>query len=451
MIIIGNSMGKVSQQLGDGWAKSMSFQEALEKIAKTANYSETALGKIFGQENLKGIMALTGANFTDSLKAVESLQDRVGQTAEMAAKQDFFKGPWAKMREEISATFLTLGIEIEEAIRPTIEYLRTALSEFRKGDTFKGLAKNLGEGVGNAIKNLIAGVATATEMAKVLFTSGPEAIGATLKVLVEELVNLAVSSLIEFIRANIAFFAMIGKVVGGAIKESVLDLDIPGINDDKRRQKAAEKSLKTLTYEDASKLGVNLFEGLADPNGFRAGNEKISEGDARLIAAAVGKRDDGQDTLRKIAGSTSSADINNAINQGRSEYNASRSRLGNQFDSSMNQVSRTFNAGFGFNPIEDFQRRRNDIDELSNPISPTPQIKPSPASAPQNKNPSTGPLYDAIHANPQQVVESGQKVEAAMDSYIQATIRTNDGLVKKITQLKEQYDDLRVVVENIPK
>ena len=65
-------MLKLSDQLGDGWAKIMKFQDALEMVAKKAGYSETALKDLFGSEHLKTVMAMISTNAINAANDLKS-------------------------------------------------------------------------------------------------------------------------------------------------------------------------------------------------------------------------------------------------------------------------------------------------------------------------------------------------------------------------------------------
>lgn len=357
MVMIRNSLLSVNEELGDGWASAMTFQEALQKIATEAGGSSNALTKIFGRETVAGVQALTGANYQAATDTLQALGNAAGTTAEMLEKRDILVGPWEKFKQQVFATFSTLGSDLEEQLRPTFSQLNAWLAEFRKGDTFKQFSRNLAEGIGNAVKNLIAGIGTAAAMAKRLVTSGPESIGAALKVLVEELVTLAASTLIEFLRANINFFMTLGKVIAGAFRAEILKMDIPGINDRKRRTAAATESLQNMTYQDLVDRGL-LNEAYLGAGGID-GSARVSAADARRMTSNMT-----DNTLAEVGGMTGASQIMAALNQGRAEFADSRARLGAQFNQSMARVSGTFQTGFGFDPVADYNNRRAQIDSM---------------------------------------------------------------------------------------
>lgn len=441
MTVIRNALTLTNDQLGDGWRTTRTFQEALNEIATTAGNSQQALTKIFGRETVAGISALTGANFSGAASDLEAMSASAGALDGAFGKVSTETSHWPKLWQTIRAYVTDIGGALDTKLRPSIDYVTKALNDFRKGDNFQGFADGMAEAVSGFLERLWAGAMTAVDILKTSWENGPEAMAETVKTVIVEALTLGGTALVEFLRANVNVFMTLGKVVGGAIKSEILTIDIPGINDDKRRQKAAAKSLQSLTYADASELGVNLFEGLADPSGNRAAGNKILAGDARLIADAVGQRKGGQDLLAQIAGATSGSEMIAAIAEGRSNFAASAGRLATQAGISMGNIQNTARTTLGINPTGMFNRRMLALQTARD----ANQYPPAPPAAPAAPAGGTGTPGQTTQA----IASSGAAVEKELESVISITMKNNEGLVVKLTKLKQEQEDLKNRMDNI--
>lgn len=343
MVQIRNALTLTNEQLGDGWRSSRTFQEALNEIANTAGNSQQALTKIFGRETVAAISALTGANFSNAANDLAAMAESGGALEGAFGKVQGEVGHWPKLWQNIRAIVNDIGEQFDTEIRPSINFMTEKLNEFRKGDNFKGFASGLAEAVTGFIERLIAGIMTAVDILKTAWIDGPTAMAVVLKTVVTETITLAATTLIEFLRANINFFATLGKVVGGAIKEEVLKLDIPGINDTNRRVKAAAQSLEGRTFAE-----VEQDFGLYGANAAgKKKTDKITAEDAMNLALAA--RDTyGDGLLTKIGGSTSGAEIEAALAEGRQNFAGSVARLGAQAGQSMANVRNAGSSALGF-------------------------------------------------------------------------------------------------------
>lgn len=452
MVQIRNALSGTNEQLGDGWRKSRNFQEALEEIAGSANHSQQALTKIFGRETVAAISAMTGANFSNASRDLNSMSDSGGALQTAFGKVSSETSHWPIAFQTVRAVLSDIGAAFDKRLRPSINFIANRLNTIRKTDAFEKFAKDLADAAVGFIEKLLAGVITAGQVLKKSFEKGPAAMAATLITVLTEAFSLAGTVFIEFLRANINIFVTLGKVIGGAFKAEILKLDLPGINDDKRRKKAATKSLQSLTFGDASELGVNIFEGLPDPSGNRAAGNKISAPDARLIAGAISSREDGQDLLAQIAGSTSASEVVAAIAQGSQNFADSKGRILAQGQEALANIRTTGRNALGIDPQQMFNDTLSEIQTFTSGVSTlaannpptTTNTQPPTTNNPQpTRTPSTGPLYDSIQ-------KRDEDINREIESLISITLQSSDGVVKKLEKIRRVQEEQKQKIDNLP-
>ncbi len=78
---IRSAMQSLTDVLGDGWSKSMTFQEALQKVRDMAGGSEAKLNQMAGRvEAFSAILALTGEKATEATKDLNDMATATGAT-----------------------------------------------------------------------------------------------------------------------------------------------------------------------------------------------------------------------------------------------------------------------------------------------------------------------------------------------------------------------------------
>lgn len=76
---IRSAMVSMSEALGDGWSKTMTFQEGLQAMRDMAGGSENELKRLAKRvEAMAGILALTDDNFEGAVKDLEDIKDAAG-------------------------------------------------------------------------------------------------------------------------------------------------------------------------------------------------------------------------------------------------------------------------------------------------------------------------------------------------------------------------------------
>ncbi|NCC53399.1 MAG: phage tail tape measure protein, partial [Spartobacteria bacterium] len=109
MTQIRESIRALNNNLGDGWSKTRTFQEAVQELARKANGSQTELSKIVGSvEALVGVLGLTGENATAAKEDLEDLEKASGALDTAYEKVDKFRH-WSKLWETSRAAISRVG------------------------------------------------------------------------------------------------------------------------------------------------------------------------------------------------------------------------------------------------------------------------------------------------------------------------------------------------------
>lgn len=363
-IYIRNALNGLNKELGDGWGEAQTFQEALEGLANSKNYSGNAMGKIFGSESMAGINALTGRNFQSAMDSLQKGGEGFKVFQEASEKVSSETSHWPRIWASIRAYVNDIGEQFDTKLRPTITTLVEKMESFRKGDNFEAMAEGLANAAVGFVNKILAGVMTAGDIIKKAWTNGPTAMAETLKAVITEAITLGATALIEFLRANINFFMTIGKVIGGALRTELLKLDLPGINDDKRRQEAAAEAMQKMTYQDLVDQGI-LSDAYLGAGGID-GSSKVSAEAAQTMAANLSGN---KEKLSRLGGSTGGSEIMNALEEGRSNFAGSVSRLGNQFTTSLGNVRSAGSNALGLDVGGIYRGHYNQLSGITAPAS----------------------------------------------------------------------------------
>lgn len=217
-----NMMSKLNEELGDGWHKTRSFQDAIEEVAKKANYSQNAMAKAFGLENLAGVNALIGKNFADSKRQLGEFKGELKGLGEGAQFADSLRG-WAKILQSIRGFVTDIGSEIERKWAPALQYIAEKINNLRKGEGFQRMVDSISTKLKTTVADLLAHVKTISDLFEKI--KGADFSGAKFaevgKTVVTEIVSFAVSLLAELLMAHIDVFIALAKVFAGAFKKEI--------------------------------------------------------------------------------------------------------------------------------------------------------------------------------------------------------------------------------------
>ena len=108
-----NIMLSLNKEFGDGWAESMTLQDALEKVAKEAKYSATALEGIFSKRDVAQVLGLTGKNAATAASSLDDMTKSAGALTEAYTKVQQFRF-WERLKQTLLVVATRFGIAVEE-------------------------------------------------------------------------------------------------------------------------------------------------------------------------------------------------------------------------------------------------------------------------------------------------------------------------------------------------
>ena len=132
---IRNNMLTLNTELGEGWTKTHTFQEALEEVAEKGGYSATKLEKAFGKENVAGVLALVGDNAKGARQDLEELSTSAGTLQEkfQQVEQHTY---WDKAWKSAQAAIQQVGNVLTETIKPLVTSVTTQIQGWTSNTEF---------------------------------------------------------------------------------------------------------------------------------------------------------------------------------------------------------------------------------------------------------------------------------------------------------------------------
>ena len=270
-----NMMSKLNIELGDGWHKTMTFQDAMERVAQTAGYSQVKLAAAFGLENLAGVNALIGKNFADSKRQLQEFKGQLGGLSEAAAFSDSLRG-WAKILQTALNFVREIGSEIEMRWAPRIQVIAAKLESLRQGAGWKELVDRVAARLEAAVTYTLVQIRTAADLIAELRASdfGMARLMTLGKTVIRELIELAVTLFLGLLEANVDVFLGLARVFGAAFKAEIMKIDIPGRREAQNARLAAIEKLRELTPDQAEERGVRRS---------LAGSIDLPDGDINMV------------------------------------------------------------------------------------------------------------------------------------------------------------------------
>ena len=125
-----NIIGTLNQELGDGWTKTKSLQQALEDFAKGKGYSQSKLQKIFGRETAGAVMLMVGKNAQAAADALAEMQASTGEgLVKAAAMVDQFRH-WDRLTKTIKGAYDAVGEVFDRVIAPLVERISASVKSW---------------------------------------------------------------------------------------------------------------------------------------------------------------------------------------------------------------------------------------------------------------------------------------------------------------------------------
>ncbi len=250
-----NMMSRLNPILGDGWRASMTFQDAMEAVAKSVNYSQTEIGKLFGRESLAGVNAMIGQNFAGAKQQLSEFSGELNGLNQSATFVDQFRG-WGRVLQSALNYVREIGSHIEQTWAPRISYIAEKINSIRQGAGFTEIVDRIADKLETTLTNAIAHIQTAHQIIQDI-TSGGDAAGRLTQMaaaVVTELVTLAVKLLLRQLQALVSVIVGLARIFSTEIKKGILTLDIPLMAGTRRN--AALANINKMSPEQMDEAGI---------------------------------------------------------------------------------------------------------------------------------------------------------------------------------------------------
>lgn len=420
MVAIRNAILGLNKELGDGWAKTMTLQDALERVARQAGYSGSAIEKAFGRENVAGVMGLVGDNARAAADDLAFMRGSAGGLAEAFAKVDSQTGHWPKAWQTVRLLVSDIGEAVDTGLRPAVDHVTRLLAGVRDGGGFTALAGRLGDALGNAAARLIAGVQTAVDVLS------RATLGGVIAGAVGALVDMAVTLLAEGLRGLGVVMRALAKVFAAALAEDVMKIDLPFRNEEKSARAAALRNIDRLSPEQAAAFGV--------PEEFRKRDtmmsaEQLKERQQRMQAWASGLS---LEKAASIATATRDADINAALAQASDSFGAARGRIEGAGSRILGDLSRRTGIDITASYARNLGAAMSAAGPLQGPAAPAFQTPASAPSAPAQPAYTQGAVLAAADGARDAQRDASAEIMAALT-----------GIAQEQRTLREQIKSLR--------
>lgn len=155
MTQIRSSIINMNSSLGDGWSKTMTYQEGLNKISEMAGGSATALKKLIPDvEGMSAVLALTGEkakgsaeDLNETTKAAGAMETAYGRMMEEADNK------WSVVHNKWTREMRALGKSMKEGSSMFANFLNDLLTN-EKSDIIDPAAKKIVDDTAASIANL---------------------------------------------------------------------------------------------------------------------------------------------------------------------------------------------------------------------------------------------------------------------------------------------------------
>lgn len=329
-----NMMARLNTELGDNWRQTYKFQDAMEMVAKKANYSQTALAKAFGMENLAGVNALVGSNFIESMNQLNQFSGNLTGLKDSAGFVDQFRG-WEKMWQSTRAIVSGIGTDLEEKWSPVIQRLAAYVKDMRNGAAFKSITDKLTTALTDGAVKLMTGVQVALD------AISKASLGGVLSASVGALVDLALSLLGAGLMSLKSIFVALAKIFSAAFAADFMKIDLPFRNEHKNAEDSVRKNITGGKYTDAQMESFGVPKELQHNKG---GDPAAAIKNMKKMNAWLAWQD--MDKLVDMATTSSDTDIGAALDKSKAEFAAIKDKLGDNMDNLLKNAGKRI--GFDF-------------------------------------------------------------------------------------------------------
>ena len=139
-----NMMLSLNKAIGEGWSKTMTLQQALQKVYVDVGGSQLELEKIFGRETIADALKLMGANAEEADRFLKEMGGSVGALDVAHRKVDQFRH-WTKLIETAKGALTDFGAKVNDVIGPSVQKVTDKLKEWIATDAITKWAKKAGD------------------------------------------------------------------------------------------------------------------------------------------------------------------------------------------------------------------------------------------------------------------------------------------------------------------
>ena len=126
----------LSKELGDGWSKSMSFQDALQLVYDRAGGSNTKLLKMLGTtEAVAAVLQTAGRSAQAANADLGAMANSAGALKNAFDKVNQFRH-WQRLSQTIKSNMTRIGTVIDKVIRPVVDAVTNSLDKWDDNDAF---------------------------------------------------------------------------------------------------------------------------------------------------------------------------------------------------------------------------------------------------------------------------------------------------------------------------
>jgi TP901 family phage tail tape measure protein len=230
----------LNKALGDGWAETMSYQEALKQVWEQSGQSQTELLKLVGStEAMMAVLGGVGDNAATAQEKLNGMRESAGAASEAFNKVNQFRH-WPTFLETARATLSKFGEEVDQRIRP---FVMAVTAQLRSWMDNKGLWVTIGSVLDVAADRLNAAWQATTKIIGEINSLSD--LGVVAEVVGDWLKEKLILGMKKAASYLLAKAPAVGHAIGKAVKESVLKIgqDKPDFARRKELQKQATKDV----------------------------------------------------------------------------------------------------------------------------------------------------------------------------------------------------------------
>ncbi len=213
----------LNKALGDGWSKTMTYQEALKAVWEQSGHSQTKLLKLVGStEAMAAVLGGVGENAAMAADKLEGMEDAAGAAREAFERVNQFRH-WPTLLETARGFVSKFGEEVDQRVRPFVVAVTEQIKEWTGDDSLWSSIKAFLDSSASRLSDIRNDIAATIKQIKSLDD---------LKVLAATVGEWLKEKLVEGGKQMVAYLAEKAPAIGSAIGQAVWDA-VTNANQDK--------------------------------------------------------------------------------------------------------------------------------------------------------------------------------------------------------------------------